>query len=81
MREVDHWQKMRERSPDPITTSTPVMARAVLAATLTRGLPAAAAVELLDGLGVGPDPQTVVDDHSLCYLYVASCRSSALRHG
>ena len=67
VREVDHWQKLRERRPDPVTVSTQVMARAVLVATLTRGLPADAAVELLAELGVGVDPQTVVDEHSQCY--------------
>ncbi len=67
VREVDHWQKLRERRPDPITVSTQVMARAVLVATLTRGLAADAAVDLLAELGVGADPQMVVDEHRQCY--------------
>lgn len=67
VREVDHWQKLRERHPDPVTVSTRVMARAVLIATLTRGLPSGAAVGLLGELGVGADAQTVVDEHGQCY--------------
>jgi tetratricopeptide (TPR) repeat protein len=67
VRERRHWELMQERKPDPVRIDTKVMARAVLVATLTRGLPHPMAVELLAALDLGAQPQTVIDDHGRCY--------------
>lgn len=67
VRERRHWALMRRREPDPIRIDTKVMARAVLMAILTRGLPHPLAVELLTMLDLGAQPQTMIDDHGRCY--------------
>src|SRR5262249_14266014 len=67
IREVRHWESMTQRRVNRVRLSTKQMARAVLIATLTRGLPAPSARKLLEQVRIGTDPQDVIDDHALCY--------------
>jgi predicted nucleic acid-binding Zn-ribbon protein len=67
LREVWHWQRMMQRPVDPLRLSTTQMARAVLVATLIRGLPPAVARPLLAGLPLDADNAAVLDGHALCY--------------
>ena len=66
-REVRHWEHLARRDPKTVSPSPQEMARAVLVATLTRGLAVDTALELLADLPIGSTPVSVIDGHKLCY--------------
>jgi len=61
--EVRHWRLMSRAG----FVSDKLMARAVMIATLTRGLEYDQARALLDAIGIGGDAQQVLNDHRICY--------------
>ncbi|HEU0087213.1 MAG TPA: tetratricopeptide repeat protein, partial [Pseudonocardiaceae bacterium] len=64
-RERDHWQSMYDND-QRVRTPSPMMARTVFTATLTRPLPYSDGVSALRRVGI-PSPEQVLDDHRLCY--------------
>lgn len=69
-REINHWERMHEKSAQRLSTPPAEMSQAVFVATLSRGLEYGQAVKALRELDIaetGRHAKQIIDDHRSCY--------------
>lgn len=66
-REHLHWGTLFARGDGPYATPPEAMNRTVFAAALTGAVDRSTGSAVVSGLGTGPPPGRVLDDHAFCY--------------